>query len=49
MFQEFLTAITDILKSSGFATSDWQNYVMIGISCVLLYLAIKKQFEPLLL
>jgi oxaloacetate decarboxylase beta subunit len=49
VFQEFLTAITDILKSSGFATSDWQNYVMIGISCVLLYLAIKKQFEPLLL
>lgn len=49
MFQEFLNAITDILKSSGFVTSNWQNYVMIGISCVLLYLAIKKQFEPLLL
>jgi oxaloacetate decarboxylase beta subunit len=49
VFQEFLNAITDILKSSGFVTSNWQNYVMIGISCVLLYLAIKKQFEPLLL
>lgn len=49
MFQEFLNAITGILKSSGFASSTWQNYVMIGIACVLLYLAIKKQFEPLLL
>jgi oxaloacetate decarboxylase beta subunit len=49
VFQEFLNAITGILKSSGFASSTWQNYVMIGIACVLLYLAIKKQFEPLLL
>lgn len=49
MFQEFLNAISSILKSSGFANSNWQNYVMIGIACVLLYLAIKKQFEPLLL
>lgn len=29
--------------------NDWRNYIMIGISCVLIYLAIKKQFEPLLL
>ena len=27
----------------------WQNYVMVGISFVLLYLAISKQYEPLLL
>lgn len=27
----------------------WQNYVMIGISFVLMYLAIVKKFEPLLL
>lgn len=49
MFQEFLNALSGILQSSGFATNDWRNYVMIGIACVLLYLAIKKQFEPLLL
>ena len=34
---------------SGFATGGWQNLVMLAISCVLLYLAIVKQFEPLLL
>ena len=28
---------------------NWKNAVMIGISCVLLYLAIVKKFEPLLL
>ncbi|WOC33080.1 sodium ion-translocating decarboxylase subunit beta [Caproicibacterium argilliputei] len=49
MFQEFLNAFSGILQSSGFATNDWRNYVMIGIACVLLYLAIKRQFEPLLL
>ncbi len=35
--------------SSGFATADWRNYVMIAIACVLMYLAIKKEYEPLLL
>jgi len=35
---------------SGFmAEGGWQNLVMIIISCVLLYLAIVKKFEPLLL
>lgn len=45
----FGNSILKILQSSGFATNDWRNYIMIGISCVLIYLAIKKQFEPLLL
>ncbi|MDO4731019.1 MAG: sodium ion-translocating decarboxylase subunit beta [Clostridia bacterium] len=27
----------------------WQNYVMIAVSCILIYLAIVKKFEPLLL
>ncbi len=40
-------------NDSGFASlfvgMGWQNLVMIGISCVLLYLAIVKKFEPLLL
>ncbi len=36
--------------ASGFlAQGGWQNLVMIIISCVLLYLAIVKKFEPLLL
>ena len=34
---------------SGFSDGGWQNLVMIAIACVLLYLAIVKQFEPLLL
>ena len=34
---------------SGFADGGWQNLVMIIIACVLLYLAIVKKFEPLLL
>ena len=45
--------ISSILKTSGFAqlfTADgWKNAVMLGISCILLFLAIKKQYEPLLL
>ena len=35
--------------SSGFMDGGWQNLVMLAIACVLLYLAIVKKFEPLLL
>jgi len=35
--------------SSGFVAGGWQNVVMLAIACVLLYLAIVKKFEPLLL
>ena len=28
---------------------DWRNFVMLGVACLLLYLAIVKQFELLLL
>ena len=45
----FLNAVRGIYESSGLMNLTWQNYVMIAISCVLLYLAIKKQYEPLLL
>ena len=34
---------------AGFMDGGWQNLVMIIIGCVLLYLAIVKKFEPLLL
>ena len=33
----------------GFADGGWQNLVMLIVACVLLYLAIVKKFEPLLL
>ena len=47
----FLSILTELLAQSGFAAlaDQWQNGVMIVISFVLLYLAIVKKFEPLLL
>jgi oxaloacetate decarboxylase beta subunit len=39
----------NFLSSTGFAGLTWETIVMIIIACVLLYLAIVKQFEPLLL
>ena len=35
--------------SAGFANGGWQNLAMLIIGCVLLYLGIVKQFEPLLM
>ena len=35
--------------SAGFLSGGWQNLAMIIIGCVLLYLGIVKQFEPLLM
>ncbi len=35
--------------STGFMDGGWQNLVMLIIACVLLYLGIVKQFEPLLM
>jgi len=34
---------------AGFANLHWSNPIMIGVGCLLLYLGIKKDFEPLLL
>lgn len=45
----FLEAIKGLWNDSGFTQLTWQNYVMIVIACVLFFLAIKKQYEPLLL
>lgn len=45
----FCNAVVGIINSSGILHLPWQNFVMIGISIILLYLAIKKQYEPLLL
>ena len=46
-----MDAILDFLKQTGFymLAVDWKMLIMVGISCVLLYLAIVKKFEPLLL
>lgn len=45
----FGDALKTILADSGFAALTWQHILMIGISFVLIYLAIGKKFEPLLL
>lgn len=45
----FIDSIKTIWESSGFAALTWQHLVMIAISFVLIYLAIVKKFEPLLL
>ena len=53
--QKFLDAFVSLWNDSGLARlfnfegGGWKNLIMIAIACVLLYLAIKKQFEPLLL
>ncbi len=41
--------IIRFLESTGFLAITWQQLVMIGVGCLLLYLAIAKGFEPLLL
>ncbi|QAT50474.1 sodium ion-translocating decarboxylase subunit beta [Caproiciproducens sp. NJN-50] len=45
----FFSVMGTLLKESGFAAFTWQSGVMILISFVLMYLAIAKKFEPLLL
>jgi len=45
----FTETLVKIWEMSGFASMDWQHLVMIAISGVLIYLAIVKGFEPLLL
>ena len=42
-------ALSKLLESSGFTALTWQYMVMIAISLILIYLAIVKKFEPLLL
>lgn len=43
--------IFEIFTQSGYAVllDDWKSIVMIGVACFLLYLAIFKKYEPLLL
>jgi sodium ion-translocating decarboxylase beta subunit len=45
----FIDVLRQIWSESGFAALTWQHGVMILIACILIYLAIVKKFEPLLL
>ncbi|MBQ8427688.1 MAG: sodium ion-translocating decarboxylase subunit beta, partial [Clostridia bacterium] len=53
MTQNLLSSVGDIFvglfNQSGLMAGSWQNYVMLLVSFVLMYLAIVKKFEPLLL
>ena len=53
MIKEFFNTLLEILSGSGFAAffigDGWKYAVMIAVACALLYLAIVKKFEPLLL
>lgn len=44
-----INALYDIFQNSGFLSLDIKNWIMIAISFLLLYFAIVKKFEPLLL
>ena len=43
------TKFTDFLTYTGFANVEWPNLVMIAVGAFFIWLAIKKDFEPLLL
>lgn len=45
----FLDAINNFLLSTGFVAMTWKSMIMLIVSCCLLYLAIVKKYEPLLL
>lgn len=53
MTQNLLSGVGEIFSNlfydSGLASGSWENYVMLLVSFVLMYLAIVKKFEPLLL
>jgi len=44
-----MDGVTKLLTDSGFAGLSWQNFTMFAIGGVLIYLAIRKGYEPLLL
>ncbi|MBQ8960272.1 MAG: sodium ion-translocating decarboxylase subunit beta [Ruminococcus sp.] len=50
---DVLETLKSLWEGSGFQSffvdGGWKNLIMIAVACVLLYLGIKKKFEPLLL
>lgn len=44
-----MDAIIEFIQTMGFMNITWQQIIMLFVSFFLLYLAIKKQYEPLLL
>ena len=46
---DLIGSLVKLWEQSGFVSADWKQLVMIGIACILLYLGIVKEFEPLLM
>lgn len=44
-----LETLSNLVQQTAFFNLTWGNYLMILVACVFLYLAIKKEYEPLLL
>ena len=44
MFEVLIDSVKNIALASGFANVNWQQLVMIVISCALAYLAIAKGY-----
>ena len=44
-----LNELMKLVHESGFAHLSWSNWVMFAVAGVLIYLAITKYYEPLLL
>lgn len=45
----FKNMLLSIWQSAGFTSMTIQYWIMIAVACILIYLAIRKKFEPLLL
>lgn len=45
----FIDSLIKLWEDSGFVALTWQSLLMIIVACFLIYLAIAKKFEPLLL
>jgi len=44
-----LNILTKLAEQSAFSSLTYKNFIMIGVACVFLFLAIRKDYEPLLL
>lgn len=41
--------VKNLMEQSAFTSLNYKNFIMIAVACFFLYLAIKKEYEPLLL
>ncbi len=44
-----IDTMSNLVHQSAFFNLTWGNYLMVAVACFFLYLAIKKEYEPLLL